>query len=187
MKKISLLIASLIFLCTTQNILLAQNDENYINSDHLSINFGLGNIASTNASIMFAKIFHTSFYHSQYLFSYRYIEKVGEDLNPSQLFGKTDQLLFANLREMSLLFGKKHHWASGYVSASIGISYNWGKRYLGDNIENKEMYESLGVPIDGQIFYNPVTFIGLGIVVSLGIMKQYVFIGYFVCIRIEFF
>ena len=77
----------------------------------------------------------------------------------------TNTTINAETWDIGLLYGRSMNFKNFYFSGGTGISVIGGKGYsdLFGNHEQVDIETSIGFPIEGQIYWEPIWFISLGI------------------------
>jgi hypothetical protein len=122
------------------------------------------------------------------LFSIRYIFAEKTSASSSRFGGPTP---LESVWDLGVLYGICTKTASNFASLSAGLGLVGGvrrRKFLGNNLFSDE-YEGLtfhtfGIPIEGQLFLTPSSFVGIGFIGFGNINKEKSFGGVLLCVRL---
>lgn len=172
--------------CVTALVLLAgtsisygQQDSSIAEKHHYWINIGFG---GSSHGISSGAIF--SYRIKGNLISFRFI--YNEELN---ILGPSPS---ESVWEFGLLYGINTKASYGLASISGGISMVGGVRrgkylssegWFSSNYE-KLTFMSIGIPIEGQLFWTPFSFLGVGIYAFANLNTEGSFAGALICLQL---
>jgi len=147
-----------------------------------SVHGGLG--SHPNAPSFGGSLYYQS---GKNLFSFRYLRNeefqiLGGD-SPSEM-----------VLDFGVLYGRIAKASYGFASISTGISVVGGVRrgrylsssggWFGTNYYEKNNFITVGIPIEGQLFWTPLNFFGVGFYGFANLNKEKSFLGALLCIQV---
>jgi hypothetical protein len=136
--------------------------------------------------------------YGDYLVSFgiNYSEHIKRGLISYRFIRNEEFILFGprpseSVWDLGVLYGRFAKTSDGFASVSAGVSYVGGVRrgkFLSSSgwISNYEKltFRTIGIPLEGQLFWTPTSFVGIGIYGFANMNLEKSFFGGLLCIQI---
>lgn len=156
------------------NPIYAQDTSNHSKAKLYWVNAGLGfSSPQFPEGIPFSMGMSLSYQTGKSLISIRSIYNIDVSFN---IFGGSPPLA-ETVWDIGALYGRIAKASYGFASISGGVSIVGGFRPEGS-------FLSAGIPIEGQLFWTPSSFLGVGVYGFANLNKERSFVGALMCVQI---
>lgn len=154
---------------TESSLVYAQDISNKSNVQFYWVNCGLGVNSSFEVNSAGTSV---SYQTGKHLISMRYVFN-----DESQIMGWSSSEKFWDI---GVLYGRSAKASCGLASISGGIGI------MGGNLrrENFQVFRTVGIPLEGQLFLRLLSFLGIGIYGFANLNLEKSFVGTLLCVQI---